>query len=79
MSWLASSGSKENPLVMVHALKWGISKHAPLLLESGEATHMENKEDFSFGLSWFGRECFLEMVAEKGEKETPGATNVEKS
>lgn len=44
------------PLVTVRALQRGLSDHTPLLVDSGEATHVGNKNIFSFKLSWFERE-----------------------
>lgn len=40
------------PLVMVRALQRVISDHTPLLLDSGNAMHMGNKDGFSFESSW---------------------------
>ena len=41
------------PLVLVHAMQISISDHTPLLVDSGEATHVANKNAFSFELGWF--------------------------
>lgn len=41
------------PLVTMQVLQRAISDHTPLLVDSGEAAHMGNKNTFSFELSWF--------------------------
>lgn len=41
------------PLVMVRALQRGLSDHTPLLVDSGDATHVGNKNIFSFKMTWF--------------------------
>lgn len=66
------------PLVTVWALQRGLSDHTPLLVDSGEAAHVGNKAIFSFELSWFEREGFLEMVASEWAKETRGKSNIER-
>ena len=51
------------PFVIVQALSRGISDHTPLFLDSREATHLGNKNSFSFELSWFERDGFFDLVA----------------
>ena len=51
------------PLVSVHAMQRAISDHTPLLLDSSEATHIGNKNLFSFELSWFEKKNFLDIIA----------------
>ena len=41
------------PLVSVHAMQRAISDHTPLLVDPGEATHVTNKNAFSFKLGWY--------------------------
>uniref|UniRef100_A0A453PAT7 Uncharacterized protein n=1 Tax=Aegilops tauschii subsp. strangulata TaxID=200361 RepID=A0A453PAT7_AEGTS len=52
--------------------------HTPLLLDSGEATHVTNKNAFSFEQSWFEREGFLELIAREWAKPVSGRTPVER-
>ena len=54
---------KKIPLVTVQALSRGISDHTPLLVDSGEAAHVGNKNIFSFELAWFEREGFQDLIA----------------
>lgn len=65
-------------LVIVRALQRGISNHTPLLMNSGEAAHVDNKAAFSFELSWFERECFYDLVAAEWVEETRGASYVDR-
>jgi hypothetical protein len=64
--------------VTVRAFQRGLSDHAPLLLDSGEAGHVGNKAPFSLELSWFDREGFIDLIAAEWEKENRGAMNVER-
>ena len=66
------------PLVSVHAMQRAISDHTPLLLDSGEATHVANKNIFSFEQSWFEREGFMEMIAREWAKPVTGRTRVKR-
>ena len=50
------------PLVSVVALTRAGSDHTPLILDSGEQAHLGNKPKFSFELSWFRQQGFVEMV-----------------
>ena len=61
------------PLVTVLALSRAISYHTPLLVDSGEATHVGNKNTFSFELAWFEREEFLDLITRELAKD-PGTT-----
>ena len=38
------------------------SDHIPLILDSGEQGHLENKSKFSFKLRWIRQEGFVEVV-----------------
>ena len=40
------------PPVSVHVMQRAISDHTPLLVDSGDATHICNKNTFSFELAW---------------------------
>ena len=51
------------PLVTIQALQRAISDHTPLLVDSGEATHMGNQNVFSFEIAWFKREGFIDLIA----------------
>ncbi|KAM3261919.1 hypothetical protein ACQJBY_052549 [Aegilops geniculata] len=66
------------PLVTVQALSRGISDHAPLFVDSGEATHLGNKNVFSFELAWFEREGFLDLVAREWAKDSGGKTALQR-
>ena len=66
------------PFVTVQALSRGISDHAPLFVDSGEATHMGNKNSFSFEMAWFEREGFLDLIAKEWAKDAGGRTTVER-
>ena len=44
------------PLVSVHTMQRAVSDHMPLLVDSAEATHMGNKNIFSFELSWLEKD-----------------------
>ena len=66
------------PLVMVQALQRAISDHTPLLVDSGDATHLGNKNSFSFELGWFEREGFLDIIAREWAKDCGGRSNVER-
>jgi hypothetical protein len=49
-------------LASVQALPRSGSDHTPLLLDTGEQTHIGNKVEFSFKLSWLKQEGFREIV-----------------
>jgi endonuclease/exonuclease/phosphatase family metal-dependent hydrolase len=66
------------PLVTVQALHRAISDHTPLLVDSGEATHAGNINNFSFELGWFEREGFMDLIATEWAKEFCGISNVDK-
>jgi hypothetical protein len=66
------------PLVSVHAMQRAISDHTPLLVDSGEATHIGNKNIFSFELSWFEKEDFLEMVVREWARPVAGRSSMER-
>jgi exonuclease III len=50
------------PLLNVHALTRSGSDHTPLLLDFGSPAHGGKKSTFSFELSWFKQEGFIDMV-----------------
>ena len=60
------------PLVTVQALQRAISDHTPLLVDSGEATHVGNRNVFSFELGWFEREGFIDLIAAEWANESVG-------
>ena len=66
------------PLVTVRALQSGLSDHTPLLLDSGDATHIGNKNIFSFEPSRFEREGFLDLIAREWAAESRGDSNLER-
>ena len=55
-----------------------ISDHTPLLVDAGDATHIGNKNIFSFELSWFEKENFIEMVAREWAMPVAGASSLER-
>ena len=66
------------PLVSVHAMQRAISDHTPLLVDLGDATHIVNKNTFSFELSWFEKENFLDIIAREWAQPITGQTCVER-
>uniref|UniRef100_A0A453RB20 Uncharacterized protein n=1 Tax=Aegilops tauschii subsp. strangulata TaxID=200361 RepID=A0A453RB20_AEGTS len=52
--------------------------HTPLLVDSGEATHVGNINNFSFELGWFKREGFCDLIATEWAKECSGISNVDR-
>ena len=62
------------PCVTVQALTRGILDRTPLFIDSGEATHVGNKNIFSFELAWFERQGFLDTVARVWAKDAGGKT-----
>jgi len=66
------------PFVTVKALQRGLPDHTPLLVDSGDATHVGNKNTFSFELAWFEKEGFLDLVAREWAKENRGHSNIER-
>uniref|UniRef100_A0A452Y7A2 Uncharacterized protein n=1 Tax=Aegilops tauschii subsp. strangulata TaxID=200361 RepID=A0A452Y7A2_AEGTS len=51
--------------------------HIPLLVDSGESTHVGNRNTFSFELGWFEREGFLNLIAIEWARESGGTFHVE--
>ena len=66
------------PLVTVQVLQRAISGHTPLLVDSGEATHVANKNTLSFELGWFEREGFMELTATEWAGDMGGSSSVER-
>ena len=66
------------PLVTVQALLRAISDHTPLLVDSGDPSHVGNKNIFSFELSWFDREGFFELIAREWAKDSGGRSPIER-
>ena len=54
---------------MLCALRRGLSDHDPLPFDSSETAHVGNKAAFSFELSWFENDGFIEMIVVGWEKE----------
>ena len=52
--------------------------HTPLLVDSGEATHVGNKNVFSFEIAWFEREGFIDLIAREWAIETGGHSSVDR-
>ena len=65
-------------LVIVQALSHGISDHTLLFVDSGEATHLGNKNSFSFEMAWFEREGFFDLVAREWAKDSGGKTALQR-
>src|SRR3989337_356352 len=66
------------PLVSVQAMQRAISDHTPLLVDSGDATHIGNKNTFSFELSWFEKDNFIAIIAREWAKPVSGRSNLER-
>ena len=66
------------PLVSVHATQRAISDHTPLLIDSGDATHIGNKNTFSFEFSWFEKENFMAIITREWVKPVSGRSSVER-
>jgi hypothetical protein len=66
------------PLSIVQALTWEISDHTPLLLNSGESSHMATQPMFKFELGWLLREGFTETVKDIWANTKGGRTPMEK-
>ena len=62
------------PFVMIQALSHGNSDYTLLFVDSGEATHLGNKNSFSFELAWFERDGFFDLVAREWAKDSGGKT-----
>uniref|UniRef100_A0A453BYH2 Uncharacterized protein n=1 Tax=Aegilops tauschii subsp. strangulata TaxID=200361 RepID=A0A453BYH2_AEGTS len=52
--------------------------HTPLLVDSGEATRVGNKNVFTFELVWLEREGFIELIAREWDRATGGISNIER-
>jgi len=66
------------PFVTVRALQRGTLDHTPLLVDSGDASHVGNKNTSSFELAWFEKEGFLDLVAREWAKENRGHSSIER-
>jgi hypothetical protein len=64
------------PLVTIRALTRTGSDHAPLLIDSGNHAHIDNKSYFSFETSWLEHENFYEIVRAEWEAGTRENTPV---
>lgn len=56
----------------------GLSDRTPLLIDSGDVTHIGNKNIFSFEPALFEREGFLDLIAREWTKENRGESKVER-
>ena len=65
-------------LVTVHDLHRAISDHTPLLVDFGEATHVGNKNVFSFELGWFEKEGFMDLIETEWTRGRGGSSPIEK-
>lgn len=59
--------------VKVCPLQHGVSDHMTLMLDSGTATHVGNKNVFSFELSWFQQKSFVDLWLLNGQRKMMGA------
>jgi hypothetical protein len=62
----------------VRALARTGSDHTPLLIDSGEAAHIGNRNTFSFELSWMRQDGFFEMVRDEWISIHSGTSPVER-
>jgi hypothetical protein len=65
------------PLSMVQALTREVSDHTPLLLNSGEPSHIATSPMFKFELGWLLRDGFMDMVRDIWMNTTVGCTPME--
>ena len=65
------------PLVSVCALPRAGSDHTPLILDSGEQAHLGNKPHFSFELSWFSQEGFMDIIKREWASILHGTSSIE--
>jgi hypothetical protein len=66
------SWEQKFPLVSVRALTRAGSDHTPLLIDTGEQAHRENKAHFSFELAWLKKEGFYDLIAREWGSVTHG-------
>jgi hypothetical protein len=66
------------PLSMVQALTREVSGHTPLLLNSGEPSHIATSPMFKFELGWLLRDGFMDMVRDIWMNTTVGCTPMER-
>jgi hypothetical protein len=66
------------PLSTVQALTREVSDYTPLLLNSGESSHMATQPMFKFELGWLLRDGFIEMVKDIWVNTTEGRTPMER-
>jgi hypothetical protein len=66
------------PLSTVQALTREVSDYTPLLLNSGESSHMATQPMFKFELGWLLRNGFIEMVKDIWVNTTEGRTPMER-
>ncbi|TKW37711.2 hypothetical protein SEVIR_1G065733v4 [Setaria viridis] len=66
------------PLTTVQAKDRSNSDHTPLLLNTGSSSHNRPPTLFKFERGWLIRDCFYNLVANKWQEETKGATAMEK-
>uniref|UniRef100_A0A453MRF2 Uncharacterized protein n=1 Tax=Aegilops tauschii subsp. strangulata TaxID=200361 RepID=A0A453MRF2_AEGTS len=52
--------------------------HTPLLVDSGEATHVGNRNTFCFELGWFEREDFMELIVTEWARDSGRSSNMER-
>jgi mannosylglycoprotein endo-beta-mannosidase len=66
------------PLVTVRALTRSGSDHTPLILDTGEQAFSGNRSTFSFELSWFKKDGFLDIVKREWTSISSGNNAMEK-
>jgi hypothetical protein len=66
------------PLSTVQALTKEVLDHTPLLLNSGESSHMAKQPMFKFELGWLLRDGFIEMAKDIWVNTTGGQTSMER-
>jgi hypothetical protein len=79
LDWVLASVEWEHkfPLVSGRALSRSESDHTALLIDSGHQAHRGNNARFSFEISSFQQEGFLEMVAAEWAAVSPGNTPIQ--
>jgi hypothetical protein len=66
------------PLSMVHALTREVFDHMPLLLNSGESSHLATQPMFKFELGWLLRGDFMDMMRDIWSNTQVGRTPMER-
>jgi hypothetical protein len=64
--------------VLVHAITRTGFDDTPLFIDSGDSSHLGNKNHFSFELSWMRQEGFYDLVVNEWNAIQFGTTPIER-